>query len=112
MAACGEQAIATINKEIPDLILLDILMIGMDGYEVCAKLKSDKRTAGIPVMFISALDETVDKVKAFSCGAIDYIDKPFKAEEVLAKVNTHLTMSRLKIQLEEKTPNFNRLWTK
>ncbi len=79
----------------PDLILLDILMPGMDGYEVCRRLKADEGTREIPVIFISALDETLDKVKAFSLGGVDYITKPFQEEEVLARVNTHLTMRRL-----------------
>ena len=85
----------------PDLILLDIKMPGMDGYEVCEQLKADPRTQDIPVIFISALEEVFNKVKAFSYGGIDYITKPFQAEEVLARVKTHLTLQNLQKQLQE-----------
>lgn len=98
----GQRALATIRKEAPDLILLDIMMPVMDGFEVCRQLKADKKTAGIPIIFISALDETVDKVKAFSLGGVDYVTKPFRSEEVLARVRTHLTLHYLQLQLEKK----------
>jgi signal transduction histidine kinase len=84
----------------PDLILLDIRMPDMDGYEVCQRLKADERTRGIPVLFISALNETEDKVRAFSAGGMDYITKPFQLEEVLARVQTQLTMQNLRRNLE------------
>jgi PleD family two-component response regulator len=102
LAPNGERALATIRKEAPDLILLDIMMPVMDGFEVCSQLKADQKTTGIPVIFISALDETIDKVKAFSMGGVDYISKPFKSEEVLARVRTHLTLRRLQRNLEKK----------
>jgi class 3 adenylate cyclase len=86
----------------PDLILLDIMMPGMDGFEVCSRLKSDPETRDIPVIFLSALDDTANKVKGFATGAVDYISKPFQPEEVHVRVNTHLTMSRLKRSLAEK----------
>jgi signal transduction histidine kinase len=86
----GERALASIQKEMPDLILLDIMMPEMDGYEVCRRLKSDERTQAIPVIFISALNEPFDKITAFSTGGVDYITKPFYVEEVLARVQTHL----------------------
>lgn len=86
----------------PDLILLDIMMPGMDGFEVCSRLKSDPETRDIPVIFLSALDDTANKVKGFAIGAVDYISKPFQPEEVHVRVNTHLTMSRLKQSLAEK----------
>lgn len=102
LAPNGEQALATIRKEAPDLILLDIMMPVMDGFEVCRQLKADQKNTGIPVIFISALDETIDKVKAFSMGGVDYITKPFKSDEVLARVRTHLTLRRLQRNLEKK----------
>jgi two-component system sensor histidine kinase/response regulator len=80
--------------------LLDIRMPEMDGYEVCQRLKADERTQDIPVIFISALDEVWDKVKAFAVGGVDYITKPFQAEEVLARVATHLSLQSLRRQLE------------
>jgi diguanylate cyclase (GGDEF)-like protein len=91
-APSGIRALATVRKEPPDLILLDIMMPGMDGYEVCKQLKVDERTKDIPVVFLSALNEVFDKVKAFKAGGVDYISKPFQVEEVLARVNTHLTI--------------------
>jgi DNA-binding response OmpR family regulator len=86
----------------PELILLDIMMPGMDGFEVCRRLKADTATQDIPVIFLSALDDTSNKVKGFSVGAVDYISKPFQPEEVHVRVNTHLTMSLLKQDLAEK----------
>ncbi len=71
------------------LILLDIMMPDMDGYEVCSAIKADERAADIPIIFISALDEVFDKMKAFSRGGVDYITKPFQPEEVLARIETH-----------------------
>ncbi len=86
----------------PDLILLDIKMPYLSGYEVCEQLKADARTRDIPVIFISALNEIFDKVKAFSAGGVDYISKPFQLEELLARVETHLTLSGLQKRLEKK----------
>ena len=86
----------------PDLILLDIMMPGMDGFEVCQRLKAEPGTRDIPVIFLSALDDTVNKVKGFSLGAVDYISKPFQPEEVTVRVNTHLTIHQLKQSLDEK----------
>lgn len=102
LATSGSRALATVRKEAPDLILLDIMMPGMDGFEVCRRLKSDGQTAHIPVIFISAVSETIDKVKAFSLGAVDYISKPFQEDEVLARVKTHLTLSLLQRRMEKK----------
>ncbi|MEP6485996.1 PAS domain-containing protein [Microcoleus vaginatus GB2-A3] len=79
----------------PDLILLDIMMPGMDGYQVCEQLKASPKTKNIPVIFISSLNEVFDKVKAFSLGAVDYITKPFEIEEVVARVENQLLLSRL-----------------
>lgn len=97
----GKVAIEAINLEIPDLILLDIKMPDMDGYQVCQRLKSDSKTKDIPIIFISALDEIIDKVKAFQVGGIDYITKPFQEEEVLARINNQLTIQKQKQRLEE-----------
>lgn len=85
----------------PDLILLDINMPQMNGYDVCQSLKADARTRDIPVIFISALGEVVDKVKAFSVGGVDYITKPFHVEEVLSRIETHLSIRRLQKHLQE-----------
>ncbi len=84
----------------PDLILLDILMPEMNGYEVCERLKGDRRTDSIPVIFLSALDSIDDKVKAFAVGGVDYITKPFQQEEVLARVTTHLKIQSLNRDLQ------------
>lgn len=102
LAPSGSRALATIRKEAPDLVLLDIVMPGMDGFELCRQLKADERTAKIPIIFISAVLEAIDKVKAFSLGGVDYISKPFQEDEVLARVKTHLTLSLLQRQLEKK----------
>jgi sigma-B regulation protein RsbU (phosphoserine phosphatase) len=97
----GEKALKLAAAEPqPDLILLDIMMPGMDGFEVCQRLKMDAATCGIPVIFLSALDDTVNKVKGFSVGAVDYISKPFHPEEVLVRVNTHLTIHRLSQEVQ------------
>lgn len=99
-ATTGTRAITGIKAEPPDLILLDIRMPEMSGYEICVWLKSDEKYRDIPVIFISALHEVFDKVKAFSVGGVDYITKPFQAEEVTNRVRTHLDLSRLRKQLE------------
>lgn len=86
----------------PDLILLDINMPDMDGFEMCRRLKADARTGDIPVIFISALSETFDKIKAFVVGGVDYVTKPFQFEEVYARVKTHLNLKRVQRMVEEK----------
>ncbi|MDF0556097.1 response regulator [Kamptonema sp. UHCC 0994] len=97
----GIQALS-IAQNIPiDLILLDIMMPGMNGYEVCQKLKADEMTCDIPVIFISAINEVLDKVKAFAVGGVDYITKPFQAEEVLARVETQCQMRFLQKNLKQ-----------
>jgi putative two-component system response regulator len=97
----GRLALKAVENEPPDLILLDINMPEMDGYEVCRNLKGDKRFREIPVIFISALAETLDKVKAFGTGGVDYITKPFQFEEVEARVETHLKLRRYQAHLED-----------
>ena len=97
----GKLALEGIAYSVPDLVLLDILMPEMNGYEVCEQLKAKELTRNIPVIFISALTETFDKVKAFQVGGVDYISKPFQAQEVLARVATHLELYKMKKKLEE-----------
>lgn len=91
-ALSGEIALKAVKTQIPDLILLDIMMPGIDGYEVCSILKSEESTAHIPIIFISALTEVGEILKAFQTGGVDYISKPFRTEEVLARVKTHLEL--------------------
>lgn len=95
----GERALKAVELQVPDLILLDIKMPGMDGYEVCRQLKASEATCAIPVIFISALDDVFDKVKGFEAGGADYIIKPFEPVEVLARVSAQLKMQRLQQQL-------------
>lgn len=97
----GRMALSVAQANPPDLILLDIMMPEMDGYEVCRQLKADERTREIPVIFISALDDVHDKVKSFTLGAVDYVAKPFQAEEVLARVRSHITLYKLQRDLRE-----------
>jgi phosphoserine phosphatase RsbU/P len=97
----GELALLAARKDPPDLILLDINMPEMNGYEVCQHLKAEETLRGIPVIFISALNENLDKVKAFAIGGVDYITKPFQMEELHARVETHLKLRRLHVELEE-----------
>ena len=93
-ARSGEQAIALARREAPELILLDVMMPGVDGYETCARLKADEDTRAIPVIFLTALKETFEKVRAFELGAVDYVTKPFEAEELLARVGVHVALRR------------------
>ena len=97
----GKMAISSAKNLPPDLILLDIMMPGMSGYEVCEQLKADEDTCDIPIIFISALNEVLDKVKAFSIGGVDYITKPFHVDEVLVRVQTHVHLRNLQKHLEE-----------
>jgi diguanylate cyclase (GGDEF)-like protein len=98
----ASQVIDTAEKVFPDLILLDFAMPVMDGYEVCKILKNNEMLRDIPVIFISAMSDTDDKVKALSVGAVDYVTKPFHDDEVLARIVTHLKIRNLQKQLEEK----------
>lgn len=101
VAEDGESALEEIDYATPDLILLDVMMPGLDGFATCARLKSNPATRDIPVIFMSALTDTVDKVKGLELGAVDYITKPFQHEEVLARVGTHLEIKRLAARLGE-----------
>ncbi len=96
----GAIALKSIEQNPPDLILLDITMPGMNGYEVCQILKTQPQTQEIPIIFISALDDVLDKVKAFSVGGSDYITKPFQGEEVIARIENQLTIQRQRHQLQ------------
>lgn len=106
-ASNGSLALRSAAAEPPDLILLDVKMPGMDGYEVCRQLKSDGKTVGVPIIFVSALDDVSDKVKGFQAGGVDYLTKPFQAEEVLARVETHLALRQLQKNLEEQNLELN-----
>ncbi|MFK5969164.1 MAG: hybrid sensor histidine kinase/response regulator [Candidatus Marithrix sp.] len=101
VAKDGAAAIKKAEYAHPDLILLDIMMPGIDGFEVCKRLKALPATQDIPIIFMTALSDTVDKVKGFSLGAVDYITKPLQAEEVLARVSSHLNLRKLQQQLED-----------
>ncbi|MCP4404021.1 MAG: sigma-54-dependent Fis family transcriptional regulator [bacterium] len=105
----GRRAVSSAQSRVPDLILLDIMMPDMGGYDVCELLKADERTRDVPVIFISALQDTFDKVKAFELGGVDYITKPFQEAEVLARVNTHLTLRRQQQALREEHERFQKL---
>ncbi len=104
----GALALSSAQVEPPDLVLLDIMMPGMSGYEVCEKLKADERTCDVPVIFLSAMSEVLDKVKAFSVGGVDYITKPFQFKEVLARIETHLALRDLQRDLQDKNVQLQR----
>jgi signal transduction histidine kinase len=95
----GERGIDLATRELPDLILLDIMLPGMSGFDTCARLKEIPETRDIPVIFISALTDVEDKVRGFRAGGVDYITKPFQQEDVLARINTHLTIKRQREEL-------------
>ncbi|MGB8644705.1 MAG: hybrid sensor histidine kinase/response regulator [Anaerolineae bacterium] len=101
VAEDGPGAIESARASLPDLVLLDIRMPGMDGFEVCRQLKAEPATSDIPIIFISALDATEDKVNAFTAGGVDYITKPLEPDEVLARVKTHLTLRDAQKRLQE-----------
>ena len=104
IAEDGKNALTQADYVSPDLILLDIMLPDIDGFEVCRRLKENNDTSSVPVIFMSALSDTVDKIKGLKLGAVDYITKPFQHEEVLARVDTHLTMQQLrnKLQMSER----------
>lgn len=102
VAIDGESAIEQIEYIKPDLILLDVMMPGIDGFETCRRLKADPTTQNIPIIFMTALADTLDKVKGFKMGAVDYITKPFQHQEVLIRIQTHLTINNLQKQLQQK----------
>src|ERR1043165_2505768 len=101
VAEDGEEALAQTEQTQPDLILLDVMMPGIDGFETCRRLKPRDSTRDIPVLFMTALSEITDKVKAFGAGGVDYITKPIEHEEALARVRTHLALRRLRRELQQ-----------
>jgi DNA-binding NtrC family response regulator len=101
-ARCGKDAISIAQRALPDLILLDVMMPDMDGFQTCARLKADPRTRDSAVIFLSALTEPSEKVRGLDLGAVDFVNKPFQAEEVLARVRTHLTIRDLQKQLQRR----------
>jgi DNA-binding response OmpR family regulator len=100
-ADSGELALAAVAAQPPDLILLDVCMEGMDGFEVCRRLQAGEETRNIPIILISAFADTKDWVKGLNLGAVDYITKPFQAEELLTRVKTHLSLGRVKVSLQQ-----------
>lgn len=108
VATNGARALELVEAEKPDLILLDIVMPNISGYDVCRQLKADPETVGIPIIFLSALNEVENKLAAFELGGVDYITKPFHAAEVLTRVNTHLTLCRLQQQLTQANTQLQR----
>lgn len=102
VAMDGETALEILEEEMPDIILLDIIMPGMDGYDVCKKIKENKETADIPIIFLTAITEIESKARGFELGAVDYITKPFEILEVKARIRTHLSLKLAKYELSEK----------
>jgi adenylate cyclase len=109
VATNGEQALEVMSRVVPDLILLDIMMPVMDGYEACARMKANPAWREIPVIFLTAKTDTADLVKAFELGAVDYVSKPFNTHELLARVQTHLTMNQLRVGLADKNDELARI---
>lgn len=101
-ATSGLLALRSVEAKLPDLILLDVKMRGMDGFEVCRRLKADERSRDVPVLFVSGLGDSADKIKGFAAGGLDYITKPYLPEEVLARVRIHLRLHELTARLEKK----------
>ena len=102
VATDGESAIEQVDYALPDLILLDVMMPGIDGFETCRQLKANPRTQRLPIIFMTALSDPVDKVKGLELGAVDYITKPFQHEEVLARIKLHLNLFYLNNRLEQR----------
>ena len=102
VATNGKQALDVIDKILPDLILLDVMMPELDGFETCQRIKATEAWRDIPIIFLTAKTETADLVRGFEIGAVDYVGKPFNAHELLARVNTHLTVDHLRRSLAAK----------
>jgi len=100
IAENGEQALAIVEKILPDIILMDVVMPGIDGFETCQRLKMNENTKAIPVIFMTALDDTKHVMRGFDVGGVDYIGKPLRLKEVLARVETHLWLRYIQTQLE------------
>jgi DNA-binding response OmpR family regulator/DNA-binding CsgD family transcriptional regulator len=108
VAESGESALEQLTWAKPDLILLDVQMPGLDGFETCRRIKANAATAETPVLFMTALTDVVDKVKGFAAGAVDYIAKPLHPEEVLARVNAHLRLRELQLEAEQRADELDR----
>src|SRR5215510_9952143 len=108
VATNGKQALEAVGRVRPDLILLDVMMPEIDGFETCRQLKASDATRDIPVIFLTARTETADIVKGFELGAVDYVPKPFNSHELLARVNTHLTIDQLRCSLAQKNVELGR----
>ncbi len=102
VAKDGSNALEKLHEALPDLILLDVMMPGIDGFETCRRIKENQETQAIPVIFMTALAEAEHKVKGLSLGAVDYITKPFQQEEVLARIDLHLKLRSLARELADK----------
>jgi PAS domain S-box-containing protein len=111
VAEDGESALRRVALARPDVILLDVLMPGLDGFATCERLKHDAGSRDIPVIFMTALTDTVDKVRGFAVGAVDYVTKPFQLEELLARLRAHLTIRDLRAQLEESAERLSRVFS-
>jgi signal transduction histidine kinase len=105
----GRQALQAMEHDLPDLILLDVTMPDMDGFEVCRQLGSNERSKDVPVIFLTALNETADKVRAFNTGGVDYVTKPFQFDELLARVRTHSSLRRAQVALADSYDRLRRL---
>ena len=105
----GEEALKRVQDSRPDLILMDVLMPGMSGFELCERLKSRDSTRDIPVIFVSSMSDIDSKVQGFKVGGVDYINKPYQHAEIVVRVNTHLTMLRLRQHLEKQNAELERL---
>jgi DNA-binding response OmpR family regulator len=108
LSRSGEQALEKVRMEPPDLVLLDLRMPGMDGFELCRRLKADPDTSEIPVIFMTAVDDTAHKVEGFGLGAVDYITKPIQRDELLARIRHHLQLHRLQLELSAKSEDLAR----
>jgi two-component system, sensor histidine kinase and response regulator len=111
VATDGAAALHSVTKALPDLILLDVMMPGIDGFEVCRRLKDDPTTRDIPIIFLTALNETTHKIKGFSAGGVDYVTKPFQFEEVRARMEAHLEIRRQKRELQQSYDKLRELET-
>jgi len=105
LADSGQQGLTLAKKTPPDIILLDVVMAGWDGYETCRRIKQDAALAKIPILFLSALGDTENKVRALQAGGVDYVSKPFQKEELLARVQTHVELAHLRQNLEREVAN-------
>lgn len=101
IADSGERALQMLDRFTPDLVLLDVMMPGLNGFETCQRIKADEEKRDIPIIFMTALDSIEDKLTGFEAGGLDYITKPFNQAEVLARINTHIALRRKSIELEK-----------